>query len=172
MLAGWALRYDIAKKSFYEEEKKSSKLVVLENTLKEVEEKVIVKKPFFDRIRSIFQNDNVDESNEISEISKENERENNIRAILDEEKIELLNKKMEKDLRNSVFSSSLIGYGLGCFLCEIFQTGEGQPALLYIVPSMLLTVFLTGLARGDVLEFWSYDPFPGMKKENENDSGI
>ena len=165
MLTGWALRYDIAKKTTFENEINDSRKLI-SNAVPEIEEKVVVKKQFFDRIRSLFKDEKVDEDNEILERDTEMERERNIRAILIEEKIEILNKKIEKNLKNSVFSSSLLGYGLGCFFCELFQTGEGQPALLYIVPSMLLTVLITGLIRGDMMEFWNYDPSPKINNEN------
>ena len=39
-----------------------------------------------------------------------------------------------------LYPATMGGYLLGCLLCEVFQTGQGQPALLYIVPSMLFTV--------------------------------
>ena len=53
---------------------------------------------------------------------------------------------------SSIFQASIAGYALGCFLCEIFQTGQGQPALIYIVPSMLLAVITTGLRKGKLLD--------------------
>ena len=130
----------------------------------------IGKKTFFQRIKSYFRSKKIkdededewfkrkNEISEVNEISKEREREQNIIAILEEEKIEILEKKIERNLKNSVFSSGLIGYGFGCFLCEIFQTGEGQPALLYIVPSMFVSVLLTGLIRGDLNSMWGYNP--------------
>ena len=43
-------------------------------------------------------------------------------------------------LNLSMFQASLAGYALGCLLCELFQTGSGQPALIYIVPSMFLVL--------------------------------
>ena len=154
MLAGWALRYDNAKKIFYENEKENSRKIIMKNSIEEVEvnvgEKKIVKKRLFDRVRDLFRSrNNVQDNIEINleeEIEREKElkRELNILAILEEEKMEILLKKIETNLKNSVFKSSLIGYGFGCLLCEIFQTGEGQPALLYIVPSMFISVFLSG----------------------------
>ena len=32
---------------------------------------------------------------------------------------------------------------LGCLLCEVYQTGSGQPALLYVVPAMIGTLIAT-----------------------------
>ena len=40
----------------------------------------------------------------------------------------------------SYHQAALVSYAAGCFLCEIFQTGAGQPALVFIVPSMLVGV--------------------------------
>jgi cation transporter-like permease len=64
----------------------------------------------------------------------------------------------------SIFSSSVVGYGIGCFLCELFQTGQGQPALLFIVPAMLASVGAVGSVSGQLSDMWSYDP---MKKEED-----
>ena len=43
---------------------------------------------------------------------------------------------------SSFYGASLGGYALGCLLCELLQTGAGQPALLYVVPAMVLTMSL------------------------------
>ena len=58
--------------------------------------------------------------------------------------------------RGSVHSAALVGYGVGCLLCEVFQTGRGQPALLYVVPAMLAAVAIAGAATGDVGGMWAY----------------
>jgi Signal peptide peptidase len=167
MLAGWSLRYDIAKRKSFETEKENSKKIIetslIQNFVEENEYEndsdiEIVKLSLFDRVRNIFRVEKIVPRQITREVSKEKQRDRNIRIIIEEEKIENLDRKLELDLRSSVFSSSLIGYGLGCFLCELFQTGEGQPALLFIVPSMLITVFITGLIRGEITEMWSYSP--------------
>ena len=165
MLAGWSLRYDIAKRKAFEFEKENSKKIIetslIQNFVEsenESDTENVVKLGLFDRVRNIFREEKIVPRQINREISKEKQRDRNIRIILEEEKIENLDRKLELDLRTSVFSSSLIGYGLGCFLCELFQTGEGQPALLFIVPSMLITVFITAIIRGEVAEMWSYIP--------------
>ena len=56
----------------------------------------------------------------------------------------------------SLFSASLFGYVIGCFLLEVFQTGAGQPALVFIVPSMLLTIFLVGIKSKALQKMWNY----------------
>ena len=47
---------------------------------------------------------------------------------------------------------------MGCLLCEVFQTGQGQPALLYVVPAMLAAVAVAGATTGDVGGMWTYRP--------------
>ena len=64
------------------------------------------------------------------------------------------NKDKANDI--SVFASSLAGYVFGCLLLEIFQTGQGQPALIYLVPSMLSSVFLAGLFNKKLQKMWTY----------------
>lgn len=51
----------------------------------------------------------------------------------------------------SYYSAALAGFAVGCILCELLQTGAGgQPALLYLVPSMVTAVLAVGVARGEV----------------------
>jgi len=58
----------------------------------------------------------------------------------------------------SLFKASLSGFVLGCLACEIFQTGAGQPALLYLVPSMTLTILTVGLINRDLPDMWKFAP--------------
>ena len=46
------------------------------------------------------------------------------------------------------------GYCIGCFLCEVTNSGGGQPALLVLVPAMLATVLTTATVRGELLDIW------------------
>ena len=46
-------------------------------------------------------------------------------------------KESSDKLGNIFFRSSMFSYAIGCLALEVFQTGSGQPALLYLVPSML-----------------------------------
>jgi hypothetical protein len=62
-----------------------------------------------------------------------------------------------------VYNSALGGYALGCLLCELFQTGAGQPALLYVVPAMVATMASANFAllvdeesRNELFEFEGY----------------
>ena len=55
-----------------------------------------------------------------------------------------------------LFPAALTGFGVGCLLCELSPgiDGRGLPALLYILPVMLLAVLATAAVDGDdVFEF-------------------
>ncbi|KAK2048355.1 signal peptide peptidase [Colletotrichum somersetense] len=60
--------------------------------------------------------------------------------------------------RKTYFNASLIGYTLGMLvtlsMLTIFK--HGQPALLYLVPGVLGSLWLTGLVRGELKEMWMY----------------
>lgn len=72
-----------------------------------------------------------------------------------------------KSLCRGYFLWSTVGYGLGLFLTYValnVMNGNGQPALLYIVPCTLGTVVVLGWWRGDLKPLWfkgdSLDPYP------------
>ena len=159
MLAGWSIRYDVDKRTLYERARDDSLRVIEDNSVTESDEtvadKVEVKLGIVGRVKMIFRRLRKEETND-RETAKVREREQNIIVILEEEKIEVISSKLDVDSKNSLFSSSILGYGIGCVLCEIFQTGEGQPALLYIVPSMFTSVFTTGVLRGELKDMWEY----------------
>ena len=50
-----------------------------------------------------------------------------------------------------LFPAALTGFGVGCLLCELSPgiDGRGLPALLYILPVMLLAVLATAAVDGD-----------------------
>ncbi|KAM0273904.1 hypothetical protein ACHAQH_008140 [Verticillium albo-atrum] len=56
------------------------------------------------------------------------------------------------------FYASLIGYTLGLLVTLIMLVvfKHGQPALLYLVPGVLGSLWLTGLVRGELKEMWTY----------------
>ncbi|EFQ34956.1 signal peptide peptidase [Colletotrichum graminicola M1.001] len=60
--------------------------------------------------------------------------------------------------RKTYFNASLIGYTLGMLvtlsMLTIFK--HGQPALLYLVPGVLGSLWLTGIVRGELKEMWMY----------------
>ena len=65
-------------------------------------------------------------------------------SIVSEESIEAF---VENSYNGSRFYfSTIFSYAIGCLACEILQTGRGQPALVFIVPSMLIGLLLEFLA--------------------------
>lgn len=174
MLAGWSLRYDITKRNAFENQRADARQIIESNLVRDVVPPVvgatgggrrgiigtIVR---FIRRRAPSPSPSPEAS---PEMSKEKEREKNIIVILEEEKVAILQTKISVIEKNSVFRSSLIGYGIGCFLCEVFQTGQGQPALLFIVPSMFFTVFVTGVLRGELDDMWTFDPDSGSNSKD------
>ena len=56
------------------------------------------------------------------------------------------------------FHASLVGYVLG-MLCTLFAMhlfGHAQPALLYLVPGVLCSLWATALAKGDLKPMWEF----------------
>ena len=146
------IQYRQKEPTVYESAREDCSRIIEVNAVAEsdelVEEKVAVKLGIVGRVRKIIRRLRNEETND-REITKVREREQNIIVIVEEGKIDLLNSKLDVDSRKSLFSSSMLGYGIGSLLCEIFQTGQGQPALLYIVPSMFVSVFIRGVLRGE-----------------------
>ena len=60
----------------------------------------------------------------------------------------------------SYFAASMLGYGAGCAACELAPGigSSGLPALLFIVPAMLISVIGLSVVRGESGEVWSFDP--------------
>jgi len=64
----------------------------------------------------------------------------------------------KKTLQGGYFLWSMIGYGFGLFITYValnLMDGNGQPALLYIVPCTLGTVITLGWLRGELSNLWS-----------------
>nr|ADE76315.1 unknown [Picea sitchensis] len=64
----------------------------------------------------------------------------------------------KKSLQGGYFLWSMIGYGFGLFMTYValnLMDGNGQPALLYIVPCTLGTVLTLGWLRGELSNLWS-----------------
>lgn len=64
----------------------------------------------------------------------------------------------KKSLRAGYFLWTMIAYGLGLFITYValnLMDGHGQPALLYIVPFTLGTLFMLGRKRGDLKKLWT-----------------
>jgi minor histocompatibility antigen H13 len=56
------------------------------------------------------------------------------------------------------FKASLVGYiaGMLCTLAIMHVWGHAQPALLYLVPGVLASLWLTALARGELRLMWTF----------------
>lgn len=77
------------------------------------------------------------------------------------------------------FVAALLGYTAGLMLTfkivQIYQVG--QPALLYLCPGVLASVYATALYRGEFGRLWSYDEMPAdedaekKKKKKKRSSG-
>jgi minor histocompatibility antigen H13 len=64
-----------------------------------------------------------------------------------------------REAQTPYFTNGLVGYavGLGTTFIVLYSTGQGQPALFYIVPSLLITSLGTAAYRNEVSELWSYE---------------
>ncbi|KAF9775650.1 hypothetical protein IL306_006249 [Fusarium sp. DS 682] len=60
--------------------------------------------------------------------------------------------------RKTYFYASVVGYLVGMLvtLAMLLIYKRGQPALLYLVPGVLGSLWLTGLARGEIKQMWKY----------------
>ena len=61
----------------------------------------------------------------------------------------------------SLFTVSMAAYLLGCGLCELIPStlsSTGLPALLFIIPVMLLSVITASAATGNLESLWNYQP--------------
>ncbi|KAF4981783.1 hypothetical protein FDECE_17631 [Fusarium decemcellulare] len=60
--------------------------------------------------------------------------------------------------RKTYFYASVVGYFLGMLatLAMLLVFKHGQPALLYLVPGVLGSLWLTGLVRGELKQMWKY----------------
>ncbi|SMY24210.1 unnamed protein product [Zymoseptoria tritici ST99CH_1A5] len=56
------------------------------------------------------------------------------------------------------FTASLVGYVIGMIATLVFMSifQHAQPALLYLVPGVLISLWGTGLVRGELSEMWEY----------------
>lgn len=72
-------------------------------------------------------------------------------------------KQVPSDLADSrfpkrYFYATMAGYtlGMGVTLAMLLIFRHGQPALLYLVPGVLGSLYLTAIARGELKQVWSY----------------
>ncbi|XP_042484882.1 signal peptide peptidase-like 2 [Macadamia integrifolia] len=72
----------------------------------------------------------------------------------------------KKGILNGYFLWSTIGYGIGLLLTYLglyLMNGNGQPALLYLVPCTLGTVVALGLWRDELNHLWNYGSSPSSE---------
>ncbi|PVH94335.1 hypothetical protein DM02DRAFT_676246 [Periconia macrospinosa] len=69
------------------------------------------------------------------------------------------------------FKASLIGYvaGMLCTLGVMHVWGHAQPALLYLVPGVLGSLWLTALARGELALMWDFSEAIEEEEEQNQD---
>ncbi|THF95884.1 hypothetical protein TEA_024392 [Camellia sinensis var. sinensis] len=68
-------------------------------------------------------------------------------------------KANKKGVLNGYFLWVTIGYGVGLLLTYLglyLMDGNGQPALMYLVPCTLGLVVILGLVRGELKDLWNY----------------
>ena len=67
------------------------------------------------------------------------------------------------------FHASLLGYTVGMLLtlCIMQVFGHAQPALLYLVPGVLISIWGTAALRGELQPFWDFDEMSEANEENK-----
>ncbi|GAB7344961.1 hypothetical protein MBLNU457_3391t1 [Dothideomycetes sp. NU457] len=69
------------------------------------------------------------------------------------------------------FAAAVCGYVLGMVFTLVIMLvfKHGQPALLYLVPGVLGSLWLTGLIRGEIKEMWEFSEAIDASAEDEED---
>ncbi|KAL4817664.1 signal peptide peptidase-domain-containing protein [Aspergillus spinulosporus] len=71
------------------------------------------------------------------------------------------------------FTASIVGYTIGMVttlaVMQIFD--HPQPALLYLVPGVLISLWGTALAKGQVHEMWDFSDAEGDEDQDRSDGG-
>lgn len=68
------------------------------------------------------------------------------------------------------FTATVVGYVIGMLATLVFMSvfQHAQPALLYLVPSVLISLWSTGLVRGELKQMWTYtEAITGEQIDNE-----
>ncbi|VEU24336.1 DEKNAAC105560 [Brettanomyces naardenensis] len=67
------------------------------------------------------------------------------------------------------FISALVCYsiGLAATIAAVYSFSQGQPALLYLSPSLIVSILVTASARGELKKVWSYQEEPDESKEKD-----
>ncbi|EME89445.1 uncharacterized protein MYCFIDRAFT_127641 [Pseudocercospora fijiensis CIRAD86] len=87
----------------------------------------------------------------------------------------LLPARLSTSFPKPYFTASVLGYIVGMLATLIFMSvfQHAQPALLYLVPGVLTSVWGTALIRGEFKEVWEYsEAITGEAIDDEESSGI
>lgn len=76
-----------------------------------------------------------------------------------------------RNFPKTYFCASLIGYVVGMVVTLLVMqvAGHAQPALLYLVPGVLIPIFGTALVRGELREVWEYSEASDDDDEDEKE---
>lgn len=84
-----------------------------------------------------------------------------------------LPKRLRTSFPKIYFTATVIGYVIGMVATLVFMSvfQHAQPALLYLVPAVLISLWGTGLVRGELKEMWEFtesiDGQPDMQDEDK-----
>lgn len=75
-----------------------------------------------------------------------------------------------RSFRKTYFKASIIGYTLGLLTTVVIMQyfGRGQPALLYLVPGVLLSLWGTALFKGDIRDMWNFSDAEDEEETEKN----
>jgi minor histocompatibility antigen H13 len=73
--------------------------------------------------------------------------------------------------KHTYFSASLVGYIFGMLVTLVVLNiwNHAQPALLYLVPGVLIAIWGTALVRGEVKEMWKYTEDGSLDEDTQVD---
>jgi len=85
-------------------------------------------------------------------------------------RFDLTNEENRNNDRMSLFAVSMIGYFLGCFACEFAPmiSSSGIPALVFIIPIMLVSVLIASAINGELEILVQFDPRQLRGEDGEN----
>ncbi|EEH06328.1 intramembrane protease [Histoplasma capsulatum G186AR] len=77
-----------------------------------------------------------------------------------------------KNFPKTYFHASLVGYVVGMLVTLLAMqiSNHAQPALLYLVPGVLGSLWITALIRGDIKEMWNFSD--AIEEEEDKDADI
>ncbi|KAL2367901.1 minor histocompatibility antigen H13 [Blastomyces gilchristii SLH14081] len=78
-----------------------------------------------------------------------------------------------KNFPKTYFHASIVGYVIGMLatLLAMQISHHAQPALLYLVPCVLGSLWIPALVKGDITEMWNFSDVVEEEEENEAEKG-